>query len=159
MFIRRVATRLTAPLARSSNPVGAKPNKSIGGVRYLNLHEYQAKSLLDKFKVQNQNGRAASTVEEAVAAAESILKENPQAELIVKAQIHAGGRGKGTFKNGYKGGVQICTKLDEVRDAAQNMLGQVLVTKQTGPAGQECNQLLINEGRIVRIQFYVLYIM
>lgn len=79
---------------------GARPSAALGGVRYLNLHEYQAKNLLDKYEVQNQNGYDAGSVEEAVTAAEKILEQNPKAELIVKAQIHAGGRGKGTFKNG-----------------------------------------------------------
>lgn len=71
---------------------------------------------------------------------------DPKAELILKAQIHAGGRGKGTFDNGFKGGVKICTTAEQVEQYAAQMLGAKLVTKQTGPAGQLCAKVLVNEG-------------
>ncbi len=79
-----------------------------GAVRYLNLHEYQSKDLMEKFGVRVQNGAMASTPDEAYNVAKNILKNNPKAELVLKAQIHAGGRGKGHFDTGFKGGVKIC---------------------------------------------------
>lgn len=82
-----------------------------GAVRYLNLHEYQSKDLMEKFGVIVQNGRMAATPQAARQVAEEILKRNPKAELIVKAQIHAGGRGKGHFDTGFKGGVKICKRF------------------------------------------------
>ncbi len=79
-----------------------------GAARFLNLHEYQSKDLMEKFGTQVQKGRMAATAAEAEAVAKEILAANPKAELIVKAQIHAGGRGKGHFDSGFKGGVKIC---------------------------------------------------
>ncbi len=96
----------------------------------MNIHEYQAKDLLKKYNVAVPDGIAAMSVEEAVKAAENL----PGRLYVVKSQIHAGGRGAGHFKNNPegKGGVRLCKTIDEVRDAAQAMMGQVLVTKQTG---------------------------
>jgi succinyl-CoA synthetase beta subunit len=80
----------------------------VGAVRFLNLHEYQSKDLMEKFGAKVQRGRMAASAAEAEAVAKEILAANPKAELIVKAQIHAGGRGKGHFDSGFKGGVKIC---------------------------------------------------
>jgi succinyl-CoA synthetase beta subunit len=137
----------------------APANKRIGAVRNLNLHEYQSKILMDTYNVNTQNGKEANTADEAAAIAQSILDQNPKAELIVKAQIHAGGRGKGVFKSGFKGGVQICTTPEQVRENTEAMLGQVLVTKQTGDAGQECNTVLINEGLDIQSEKYFAILM
>jgi len=80
-----------------------------GPRRFLNLHEYQSKDLMEQYGVKVQRGKMAATAAEAGAIARDILRANPKAELILKAQIHAGGRGKGSFDNGFKGGVKICT--------------------------------------------------
>ena len=102
----------------------------------MNIHEYQAKELLAKFGVAVPKGIAAMTVEEAVAAA----KQLPGPLYVVKAQIHAGGRGKGKFKElgpDAKGGVRLAKSSDEVRAHAEEMLGKTLVTIQTGDAGRD----------------------
>lgn len=93
-----------------------------------------------------QKGEVATTPEEAEKVARKLLKENPKAELVVKSQIHAGGRGKGTFNTGFKGGVKITTKPEEVREYARQMLGNRLITAQTTPEGQLVQAVLIHEG-------------
>src|SRR5215210_2739837 len=98
----------------------------------MNIHEYQAKELLQKFGVATPAGKAARTAEEA----EQIARELGTDDLVVKAQIHAGGRGKGTFTNGFKGGVHVCETPEQAHDLAAKMLGQTLVTHQTGPDGK-----------------------
>ena len=108
----------------------------------MNIHEYQAKELLQKFGVATPRGKVASTPEEA----EQIAREIGTAEIVVKAQIHAGGRGKGTFANGFKGGVHLCKTPEEAREIARKMLGQTLVTHQTGPAGRIVNKVLVAES-------------
>src|ERR1700760_2896677 len=105
----------------------------------MNIHEYQAKELLQKFGVATPPGKAARSPAEA----ERIAKDLKTNDLVVKAQIHAGGRGKGTFTNGFKGGVKLCKTPAEAREIAQKMLGQVLVTHQTGPAGKLVRKVLI----------------
>ena len=104
----------------------------------MNIHEYQAKELLQKFGVATPRGKAASTPDEA----EQAARDLGAAELVVKAQVHAGGRGKGTFANGFKGGVHLCKSPAEAREIASKMLGQTLVTHQTGPAGRVVHKLL-----------------
>src|SRR5205085_6618509 len=108
----------------------------------MNIHEYQAKELLQKFDVATPRGRAASTPDEAEQAARDLSTN----DLVIKAQIHAGGRGKGTFTNGFKGGVHLCKSPEEAREIASKMLGQVLVTHQTGPAGRVVNKVLVAES-------------
>src|SRR3982074_3922456 len=108
----------------------------------MNIHEYQAKELLEKFGVATPPGKAARSPAEA----ERVAKDLGGGELVVKAQIHAGGRGKGTFTNGFKGGVHLCKSPEETRKAAAKMLGQTLVTHQTGPAGRVVNKVLIAES-------------
>jgi succinyl-CoA synthetase beta subunit len=105
----------------------------------MNIHEYQAKELLDKYGVANSSGGVASTPEEAEKIATSLAGKN----LVVKAQVHAGGRGKGSFKNGFKGGVHLCKTPAEARDLASKMLGQTLVTHQTGEAGRLVSKVLV----------------
>ena len=120
----------------------------------MNIHEYQAKELLAKFGVPVPAGHAAMSVEDAVAAAESL----PGPLYVVKAQIHAGGRGKGKFKElgpDAKGGVRLAKTLDEVRAAAINMLGNTLVTVQTGAAGKQVNRLYITDGVDIEKEFYL----
>jgi succinyl-CoA synthetase beta subunit len=116
----------------------------------MNIHEYQAKELLQKFDVATTRGRVASTLDEA----EQIARELGDIDIVVKAQIHAGGRGKGTFRNGFKGGVHVRRTPDEVRDVALKMLGQILVTHQTGPAGRKVNKLLVAESADIAREIY-----
>jgi len=75
--------------------------------------------------------------------------------LVVKAQVHAGGRGKGTFTNGFKGGVHLCKTANQVRDIAEQMLGHTLVTHQTGPPGKQEPRLYIEEGSAIDREFYL----
>jgi succinyl-CoA synthetase beta subunit len=116
----------------------------------MNIHEYQAKELLQKFDVATTRGRVATTLDEA----EQIARELGDIEIVVKAQIHAGGRGKGTFKNGSKGGVHVRKTPDEVRDVAAKMLGQILVTHQTGPDGRKVNKVLVAESADIAREIY-----
>jgi succinyl-CoA synthetase beta subunit len=116
----------------------------------MNIHEYQAKELLEKFGVATTRGKVASTPDEA----ERIARELGNMDIVVKAQIHAGGRGKGTFKNGFKGGVHLVKSAKEARDVAEKMLGQTLVTHQTGPAGRLVNKVLVAESVEIAREIY-----
>jgi len=120
----------------------------------MNIHEYQAKEVLAKFGVPIPVGYAAMTVEEAVTAARKL----PGPLFVVKSQIHAGGRGKGKFKElppEAKGGVRLARSLDEVRAAATDMLGNTLVTIQTGDSGKQVNRLYITDGADIAKEFYL----
>jgi len=120
----------------------------------MNIHEYQAKELLAKFGVGVPKGIAALTVDEAVAAA----RELPGPLYVVKAQIHAGGRGKGKFKElgpDAKGGVRLAKSIDDVRADAQEMLHNTLVTVQTGEAGKEVNRLYVTDGVDIKEEYYL----
>jgi succinyl-CoA synthetase beta subunit len=116
----------------------------------MNIHEYQAKELLEKFGVATTRGKVASTPEEA----ERIARELGHVGLVVKAQVHAGGRGKGMFTNGFKGGVHLCKSPEEVREVAAKMLGQTLVTHQTGPAGRVVHKVLVTESADIAREIY-----
>ena len=116
----------------------------------MNIHEYQAQELLRKFGVATPRGKVASSIEEA----EQIAREIAPAEIVVKAQVHAGGRGKGTFANGFKGGVHLCKTPEEAREIARKMLGQTLVTHQTGPAGRVVNKVLVAEAVQIAREVY-----
>ncbi len=120
----------------------------------MNIHEYQAKELLAKFGVGVPAGHAAMSVAEAVEAA----KKLPGPLYVVKAQIHAGGRGKGAFKElpeGSKGGVRLAHSIDEVEANAREMLGNTLVTVQTGPAGKQVNRLYVTDGVDIAKEYYL----
>jgi succinyl-CoA synthetase beta subunit len=120
----------------------------------MNIHEYQAKELLAKFGVPVPAGFAALSVEEAVEAS----KKLPGPLYVVKAQIHAGGRGKGKFKElgpDAKGGVRLAKTEDEVRAAATDMLGNTLVTIQTGEHGKQVNRLYVTDGVDIAKEFYL----
>ena len=116
----------------------------------MNIHEYQAKELFDKFGVATPQGKVASTAEEAFAAAREIGGTG----LVVKAQVHAGGRGKGTFTNGFKGGVHVINTAEEAQDIAGKMLGQTLVTHQTGPEGKLVSKVLIAKSVDISKEYY-----
>ena len=119
----------------------------------MNIHEYQAKALLAKFGVTVPQGDVAYTADEARHVAEKL--GGPV--WVVKSQIHAGGRGAGRFKDGDpdKGGVRLAKSLDEVADAATAMLGQTLVTKQTGPDGKDVGRIYIEEGCDIARELYL----
>ncbi len=120
----------------------------------MNIHEYQAKEILRKFGVPCSPGIAAFTVEEAVEAAKKL--NHPL--YVVKSQIHAGGRGKGKFKElpeGSKGGVRLAKTFDEVRAAATDMLGKTLVTIQNTPDGNVVNRLYIEAGSDIVKEYYL----
>ena len=120
----------------------------------MNIHEYQAKELLAKYGIGIPTGHAALTVEEAVAGAEKL----PGPLYVVKAQIHAGGRGKGKFKElgaDAKGGVRLAKSIDDVRKDAGEMLGNTLVTIQTGDAGKQVNRLYVTDGVDIESEYYL----
>lgn len=110
----------------------------------MNIHEYQGKEVLKQYGVAVPEGQVAFTVDEAVEAAKALGSP----VVVVKAQIHAGGRGKA-------GGVKVAKNLDEVRNYASEILGKVLVTHQTGPEGKEVKRLLIEQGCDIKKEYYV----
>ena len=120
----------------------------------MNIHEYQAKAVLREFGVPVSRGVAIMAASEAEAAA----KQLGGPVWVVKSQIHAGGRGKGKFKElsaGDKGGVRLAKSIDEVKEFSAQMLGKTLVTIQTGPAGKQVNRLYIEEGASIDKEFYL----
>jgi succinyl-CoA synthetase beta subunit len=119
----------------------------------MNIHEYQAKSLLAKFGVTVPRGQFAFTPEDA----ENAARDLGGPIWVVKSQIHAGGRGAGRFQDDPdgEGGVRLCKSLDDVRDNARKMLGHVLVTKQTGAAGKEVKRLYVEEGCDIARELYL----
>src|SRR4051795_4488414 len=120
----------------------------------MNVHEYQAKDLLAKQGIPVPAGYPALSVEEAVEAAGKL----PGPLYVVKAQIHAGGRGKGRFKElglDAKGGVRLAKSVDEVRANAEEMLGKTLVTVQTGEAGKQVNRLYVTDGVDIAKEYYL----
>ena len=116
----------------------------------MNIHEYQARELFEKFGVACTRGGVAHSADEAAAVAVKLGTK----EFMVKAQIHAGGRGKGTFTSGFKGGVHMATSVDQVREFAGQMLGQTLVTQQTGPEGKVVSKVLIAEPATIARELY-----
>lgn len=120
----------------------------------MNIHEYQAKQLLGQYGVFVPTGEVCSTPEEAKAVAERIIAGGNKL-VVVKSQIHAGGRGKGTFKTGFQGGVKICQSAEDVFEKAKAMLGQVLVTKQTGPDGRLVSKVLVTAAYDIKKELYL----
>lgn len=117
----------------------------------MNIHEYQAKELFALFDVATSRGGVATTPEEALQVASSLASSS---DLVVKAQIHAGGRGKGTFVNGLQGGVKIAPSPKEAQQLASQMLQNTLVTQQTGPEGKLVQKVLIAEAVSIQKEFY-----
>jgi len=113
--------------------------------RFLNIHEYSAKDLMKQYGIKHQRGFVAKTVEEAKSFAEKVKTEYNSKNFIVKSQILAGGRGKGVFNTGYKGGVKFTTSVNQVEEVSKEMLGNNLVTKQTGKDGVKVQKLFIAE--------------
>ncbi|MEW6157016.1 MAG: ADP-forming succinate--CoA ligase subunit beta [Verrucomicrobiota bacterium] len=120
----------------------------------MNIHEYQAKQLLAQHGVAIPEGKVAASADEAKAIAESLAARGYK-KFVVKSQIHAGGRGKGTFKSGYQGGVKVIGTVDEVYASAKAMIGQVLVTKQTGPDGRLVSKVLVDAAPNIKKEIYL----
>ena len=120
----------------------------------MNLHEYQAKQLLSKNGVSVPPGDVCATSEEARAVAARLFGEGFK-QVIIKSQVHAGGRGRGVFKNGFQGGVRLCKNTADVYDCARNMLGQVLVTRQTGPEGRLVRKVLVESALVKDRELFV----
>jgi len=120
----------------------------------MKIHEYQAKEILKDYNVTVPAGVSATDADQAVQAAEE-MKADGTTLFVVKAQIHAGGRGKGETKESGVSGVILCDTIDEVRDAAESMLGDVLVTKQTGEAGQKVQRVYVTDGVDIEKEFYL----
>jgi succinyl-CoA synthetase beta subunit len=143
------------------NPQFLIPNSlSLPKFLTMNLHEYQAKELLKKYNVPVQEGFACSTVHEVEEAYLQIKTQYGSKFAVVKAQIHAGGRGKGQVKETGMNGVKVGKSLDEIKDIAQKILGGTLVTIQTGPAGKVVNKVLVAQdmyydGASERKEFYL----
>jgi succinyl-CoA synthetase beta subunit len=114
----------------------------------MNLHEYQAKELLKKYNVPVQEGVAVETVDAAVAAYHKIANETNNKFAVVKAQIHAGGRGKA-------GGVKVVKSIDDVKEKASQILGMNLITHQTGPEGRIVKRLYIEAGSNIKKEYYL----
>ena len=121
----------------------------------MNIHEYQAKELFEKFGVASPRGAVAGTADEAEAVARQIGGDN----LVIKAQVHAGGRGKGTFKNGFQGGVHLVESPEKAAEYAASMIGQTLVTKQTGEDGKLVNKVMIGEAVDIERELYLAILM
>jgi len=120
----------------------------------MNIHEYQAKELLAQCGVAVPPGEMCDQPDHAGAMVRKLFDQGHD-RVVVKSQIHAGGRGKGTFKSGFKGGVKLCKTAAEAEDNARAMLGQVLVTKQTGPEGRQVNKILIAAAQNIQKEFYL----
>ena len=116
----------------------------------MNIHEYQAKQLFERFGVATPKGIAAATAQEAAQTARNM----GLSQYVVKAQVHAGGRGKGTFKIGFKGGVHVVKSVEEVEEVAGKMLNQVLVTKQTGETGKLVSKIMVAEAVDLKKECY-----
>ncbi len=117
----------------------------------MNIHEYQAKALFEKFGVPVPKGAAATTPEGFINALSSL----PEGPTMVKSQIHAGGRGKGTFTDGFKGGVKFCKTKADARGIAEKMLGNTLVTIQTGPAGRKVQTVYFTVASDIKKEYYL----
>ena len=120
----------------------------------MNIHEYQAKALLKQYGAPVSEGRAVLNADEAEAKA----RELPGPLWVVKSQIHAGGRGKGRFKEaeaGEKGGVRLAKSIEDVIENVRQMLGSTLVTHQTGPAGKQVNRIYLEDGSDIARELYL----
>ncbi|KAK9323408.1 succinate--CoA ligase [Lipomyces orientalis] len=144
------AASLTGRLVTASRTVsraGALPQQK----RFLSLHEYRSAAILQEYGVPVPGGEAATTPEEA----EKVAKELGKEDMVIKAQVLAGGRGKGTFDNGLKGGVKLISSPVEAKIYAEQMLGHKLITKQTGAAGKLCTAVYVVEREFVRREAYL----
>lgn len=121
----------------------------------MNIHEYQAKELFDRFQVSSPKGQVASTPAEAAEAA----RQFDGSKLVIKAQVHAGGRGKGHFKNGFQGGVHLIDSPEQAAEFAAKMLNETLVTVQTGESGRLVRKVMIAEAVDITHEYYLAILM
>ena len=122
----------------------------------MNIHEYQAKQLFEEAGVTVPKGTVAQSADQFDTALSFFPADQA---VVVKAQIHAGGRGKGTFTNGFQGGVHVVSSPAEAQEKAQNMLGNILVTKQTGEEGKEVGTIYFTECSDIDKEFYLAILM
>jgi len=120
----------------------------------MNIHEYQAKQLLAQYGVAVPPGEPCKTTAEAKTAAEKLFAAGHKL-AVIKSQIHAGGRGKGTFTHGFQGGVKLAKSVEEAVNFADNMLGKTLVTKQTGPEGRVVSTIIVAGAEEIKEEFYL----
>jgi len=154
MALRRFA-QLAPSVGRSAT---AAVNPMVSQRRHLNLHEYQAKELMENHGILVQRFKTAQNAEDAEKAAEWLLETGAK-EIVMKAQVFAGGRGKGVFSNGFKGGVQLSTDPAAIGEMAGQMIGQKLVTKQTPPGGVPVNHLMVAEALDIDRETYFAIVM
>ncbi|KAI1111222.1 beta subunit of gdp-forming succinate-CoA ligase [Nemania sp. NC0429] len=151
-------SRAAASALRSSK-IALAPSSRIPGLaqqrRNLSIHEYRSADLLRQYGIGVPKGANAATAAEA----EKIAKELGGEDMVIKAQVLAGGRGKGSFDNGLKGGVRVIYSPTEAKMFAEQMIGHKLITKQTGAAGRLCNSVYICERKFARREFYLAILM
>merc|ERR1712156_82710 len=145
----KLALRSTKKVSKVLSPACV----SICQQRELSVHEHVSMSLLKEAGVPVPNFGVAKTAEEAKQIAQDITTN----DLVVKAQVLAGGRGKGSFKGGYKGGVKLVYSPEEVEESAEGMVGDFLITKQTGAEGRICNSVMVTERKYTRKEFYIAF--
>ncbi|KAJ6604319.1 succinate-CoA ligase [Mycena vulgaris] len=124
---------------------------SAGQRRFLSIHEYQSVTLLNSYGIPTPKSIAAKTPEEAF----EVAKNFGQDQLVIKAQVLAGGRGKGKFDSGFQGGVHMVSSPEQAQEYASKMIGHNLITKQTGAAGRICNAVMLAERRNPKHEYYV----
>merc|ERR1712012_198605 len=145
----KLALRSPKKVAKVLSPASV----SVSQKRDLSVHEHVSMSLLQEAGVPVPKFGVATSAAEARKIAEEIATN----DLVVKAQVLAGGRGKGSFKGGYKGGVQLVYSPEEVETAAKGMIGDFLITKQTGADGRICNSVMVTERKYMRKEFYIAF--
>eukprot|EP00158_Paraphelidium_tribonemae_P001968 Partr_v1_DN25002_c0_g1_i2_m50992 putative beta' subunit len=146
----------TCRLRPSHSPSAAAANLKLHSHRRnLSVHEYLSMNILKDYTINIPRGKVARTPAEALAAARTLGSNG----LVIKAQVLAGGRGKGHFASGLKGGVHIVDTPEEIRDLAGKMIGNRLITKQTGSAGKPCDTVYVVEKRKLEKEFYFAILM
>jgi len=151
-ILNRSTPVLRSALSSHFNPMARMQRQHPNPIRMLNVHEYISMDIMKSFDINVPRGQVASTVDEAEHVYNNLLNKG---DVVIKAQVLSGGRGLGSFKNGFKGGVHLCTNLSDVKKNAEGMLGQTLVTKQTGEKGIICNKVLLVERMYMRREMYL----
>ncbi|KAI8069231.1 hypothetical protein BC940DRAFT_298216 [Gongronella butleri] len=146
----RTASSLTSRVS-----MAARQNVQQQQKRFLNIHEYMSMDVMRQYGINSPRGHVAKTPEEAFEVAKRLGTD----DLVIKAQVLAGGRGKGTFDNGYKGGVHLVSSADQAKEFASKMLGHKLITKQTGAEGKPCNAVYICERKYAQNEYYFAILM
>lgn len=154
-MFRLTSSKPVAAAYKSSRTVTSSLSGSIQQKRALSIHEYLSADLLRKYGVGVPEGSVAKTGAEA----EAVAKQIGGDDLVIKAQVLAGGRGKGVFDNGFKGGVRVLYSQSDAKQLAEKMIGHNLITKQTGANGRPCNSVYICERKFARREFYLAILM